>query len=85
MEEVTILGYVLLALITIIGFIVAITKMTKPINDLLIVVQELKDCIKSLREANTTQNEKLERHRKEIDDLKVKVGKIETKVNMYHQ
>lgn len=85
MEEVTILGYVLLALITIIGFIVAITKMTKPINDLLIVVQELKDCIKSLRETNTTQNEKLERHRKEIDDLKVKVGKIETKVNMYHQ
>jgi hypothetical protein len=36
--EVEILGYTLLALVTIIGFAVAISKMTKPINDLLVVV-----------------------------------------------
>ena len=82
--ETQILGYVLLAFITICGFIVAINKMTKPINDLRLVVQELKDCIKSLRETNTTQNEKLERHRKDIEGLKIKVGELETKVNMYH-
>lgn len=84
MEEVTILGYVLLAFITIVGFIVSIIKLTKPINDLRIAVQELRDCIESLRETETTQNTRLEKHGKEIDDLKLKVGQIETKVNMYH-
>jgi phage shock protein A len=58
--------------------------MSKPINDLLVVVQELKDCIKQLKETNLTQNEKLERHRKDIDGLKIKVKELETKINMYH-
>jgi uncharacterized coiled-coil DUF342 family protein len=82
--EVEILGYTLLALVTIIGFAVAISKMSKPINDLLVVVQELKDCIKQLKETNLTHNEKLERHRKEIDGLKIKVKELETKIDMYH-
>ena len=85
MEEVTILGYVLLALITIIGFIVSIIKMTKPINDLRIAVQELKGCIESLKETETTQNARLDSHGQDIDELKIKLGKLETKVNMYHQ
>lgn len=85
MDEVTILGYVLLALVTIIGFVVAIIKMTKPINNLCIAVQELRDSIKSLRELSTTQNSRLDAHGQEIDDLKLKLGKLETKVNMYHK
>lgn len=85
MEEITILGYVLIALITIVGFIVSIIKLTKPINDLRITVQELKGLIESLRETETTQNTRLDTHGQEIDDLKIKVGKLETKVNMYHE
>lgn len=85
MEEITILGYVLIALITIVGFIVSIIKLTKPINDLRITVQELKGLIESLRETETTQNTRLDTHGQEIDDLKLKVGKLETKVNMYHE
>jgi hypothetical protein len=85
MEEVTILGYVLIALITIVGFIISILKLTKPINDLRLTVQELKGLIESLRETETTQNTRLDSHGQEIDDLKIKVGKLETKVNMYHK
>ena len=83
--ETEILGYVLLALITISGFIVAINKMTKPINDLRIVVQELKDCIKALKETNTTQNARLEEHGKQIDKLKIDLKELKTKVDMYHK
>jgi hypothetical protein len=85
MEEITILGYVLIALITIVGFIISIIKLTKPINDLRITVQELKGLIESLRETETTQNARLEAHGNEIDELKVKVGQLETRVKMYHQ
>lgn len=83
--EMEILGYVLVAIVTIIGFVSAIHKMSKPINDLLVVVQELKDCIKSLKEMNTTQNARIDAHGREIDALKLKVEQLETKVNMYHK
>ena len=85
MEEATILGYVLIALITIIGFIISIIKLTKPINDLQLAVQELRGLIKSLGEAEATQNTRLDAHGQDIDELRLKVGKLETKVNMYHQ
>lgn len=85
MEEVTILGYVLIALITIIGFIISIIKLTKPINDLQLAVQELRGLIKSLGETEATQNTRLDAHGQDIDELRLKVGKLETKVNMYHQ
>jgi hypothetical protein len=84
MEEVTILGYVLIALITIVGFIISIIKLTKPINDLQLAVQELRGLIKSLGETETTQNSRLDAHGQDIDELRLKVGKLETKVNMYH-
>lgn len=85
MEEVTILGYVLIALITIIGFIISIIKLTKPINDLQLAVQELRGLIKSLGETEATQNTRIDAHGQDIDELRLKVGKLETKVNMYHQ
>lgn len=85
MEEITVLGYVLLAFITIIGFIVSIINLTRPINDLRIAVQELRGCIESLKESETTQNARIETHGNEIDELKIKVGKLETKINLYHE
>ena len=83
--EMEILGYVLVAIATVISFASSIHKMSKPINNLLIAVQELKDCIKSLKEMNTTQNERIAKHGQEIDSLKLKVETLETKMDMYHK
>ena len=78
MEEVTILGYVLLALITIIGFVVAIIKMTKPINNLCIAVQELRDSIKALRELSTQawRNSYVDRKMERVPLLKSELEEI---------
>lgn len=85
MDNVQFLGYLVSAIITLGGFVAVIQKLTQPINDLRVVVQELRDCINSLKSDNATQNRRLDEHGKEIDDLKLKFGNLETKVNMYHK
>lgn len=85
MDEVQFLGYLVMAIITLGGFVAVIMKITQPINDLRIVVQELRDCINTLKTDNATQNRRLDEHGKDIDDLKIKVGNLETKVEMYHR
>lgn len=84
-NEVQILGYVLLALVTIGGFITLIIKMTKPIDDLRVVIQELKDCLKALKDDSVTQNKRLDTHGREIDLLKLDVGTLKTRMDMYHR
>lgn len=84
MNEAEFLGYVVLAIITLSSFIAVANKFTQPINDLKVVVQELRDCISSLKETNNEQNRIINRHGEEIDDLKSRVKEIETKINMYH-
>lgn len=74
-----------MAIITLGGFVAVIMKITQPINDLRVVVQELRDCINTLKNDNTTQNRRLDEHGKDIDDIKLKLGNLETKVNMYHK
>lgn len=85
MEEAQFLGYLVMAIITLGGFVAVIMKITQPINDLRVVVQELRDCINTLKTDNATQNKRLDEHGKDIDDLKVKIGSLETRVNMYHK
>lgn len=85
MDEVQFLGYLVMAIITLGGFVAVIMKITQPINDLRVVVQELRDCITTLKNDNATQNKRLDEHGKDIDDLKVKFGNLETRVNMYHK
>ena len=84
MEEAQFLGYLVMAIITLGGFVAVIQKINQPINDLRLVVQELKDCIISLRNDNETQNKRLDMHGKEIDELKVNMERLSTKVSMYH-
>lgn len=83
-DEAQFLGYLVLAIITLGGFIGVITKITEPVNELKIVIQELKGCIEVLKNDNATQNRKLEEHGKLIDELRLKVEGLETKVHMYH-
>lgn len=85
MEETQFLGYLITAVITLGAFVAVIQKLTQPINDLKVVIQELRDCISSLKTDNASQNRRLEEHGKEIDDLKDRMTKAETKINMYHK
>lgn len=84
MEETQFLGYLVTAIITLGAFIAVIQKLTQPINDLKVVIQELRDCISSLKTDNATQNRRIDEHGKEIDELKGRMTKAETKINMYH-
>lgn len=84
MEETQFLGYLVTAIITLGAFIAVIQKLTQPINDLKVVIQELRDCISSLKTDNASQNRRLDEHDKEIDHLKERIGKAETKIEMYH-
>lgn len=84
MNEAEFLGYVVLAIITLSSFIAVANKFTQPINDLKVVVQELRDCISSLKETNNEQNRRINRHGEEIDNLKSRVKAIETKIELYH-
>lgn len=85
MEETQFLGYLVTAVITLGAFIAVIQKLTQPINDLKVVIQELRDCISSLKNDNATQNRRLDDHGREIEDLKDRMGRAETKIEMYHE
>ena len=85
MNEAQIIGWVVMAIVTLGGFVAVILKMTQPINDLRIVIQELRDCITSLKTDNLTQNKRLDKHGEEIDKLNNRVEKIETQINIYHK
>lgn len=84
MDQTQFLGYLVTAIITLGSFVAVIQKLTQPINDLKVVIQELRDCISSLKSDNATQNRRLDEHGKDIDDLKDRMTKAETKINMYH-
>ena len=84
MDEMQFLGYLVMAIITLGGFVAVIMKITQPINDLRVVVQELRDCINTLKNDNVTQNRRLDEHGHDIDGLKLDVEALKTKMNMYH-
>lgn len=83
MEE--FLGYLVLGLATLIGLFTAAQKFLEPIDALNLAVQELRDYIGSLKEDDERQNQDIKEHSKEIDKLKDRVGKVETKIDMYHK
>lgn len=85
MDEVQFLGSLIPALSVLGGFIAVIVKINQPINDLRVIVQELRDCIASLKCDNTTQNRRLDAHGKEIDQLKLDVQDIKTKIEIYRR
>lgn len=85
MPQEQLLGNIVMVVITLGSFIAVIQKFTQPIQELKIVIQELRDCISTLRNDNEVQNKRIEKHGLEIDDLKTRVGNVETKMKMYHK
>lgn len=84
-NEIFTLGAVMIALITIISFVTAISKLTEPVNKLNLAIQELRDLVKAINEQNETQNRRLDEHGKAIDQLNIKFEGLKTQVNIYHK
>ena len=85
MDEVQFLGYLVLAIITLGGFIAIIMKFVQPINDLRVVIQKLNDSIDAITKNNERQTKRIDKHDEQIDKLDHRVGTIETKMDMYHK
>jgi prefoldin subunit 5 len=85
MDEALIIGYAVLALITLGSFITLVLKFTQPINELRVVIQKLNDNIDTLKNDNANHDKRIEKHGQEIDKLDHRVGKLETKMDMYHK
>lgn len=85
MGEAEFIGYAVTAIITLGGFITLVQKFTQPINELRIVMQKLNDNIDALKSDNSEHDKRLDKHEGQINELGNKVGKLETKVNMYHK
>lgn len=85
MDEMQVLGYAVTAIITLGAFIAVIQKFTTPINELRVVMQKLNDNIDMLKNDNAAHDKMLDKHGEQIDKLDNRVGKLETKVDMYHK
>ena len=85
MEQSQIIGYVVLAAITLGSFVTMINRITQPINELRIVIQELKDCIKDITKENAFHAQRLDRHRTQIETLEKDVAEIKFKMDMYQK
>lgn len=85
MDDMQFLGYLISALITLGGFVAVIMKFVQPINDLRIVIHRLNVIIDSLKETNIIQDNRINKHGEQIDDLTHRVGKIETKIESQHE
>ena len=84
-NELQFLGDLISAIITLGGFIAVIMKFILPINDLRVVIQKLNDNIDALKNDNTQQNKRIDKHGERIDGLEHRVDKMETKIEMYHK
>ena len=84
MNELQMVGLLVAAVVTLGGFIAVIVKFTQPINDLRVVIQKLNDNIGTLRNDNTQQTKRIDKHGEQIDKLDHRVGTLETKMDFYH-
>lgn len=85
MDAVQFLGEAIGAVITLGGFIAVIMKFVQPINDLRVVIQKLNDQLDAQRKEDERRDKEIEAHGKKISDLDNRVGKIETKMDLYHK
>ena len=84
MDNAESIGLVVSAIISLGGFTAIIMKFIQPINDLKVVIQRLNDNIEALQKNYDRQNDRLDKHEGQINDLDNRVGKIETKIELHH-
>ncbi len=85
MGELEFIGYAVTCIITLGAFITVVQKFTTPINELKLVIQKLNDNIDAIKCENATHDKRLEKHSDQIDKLDNRVGRLETKVDLYHK
>lgn len=85
MDEMQYLGIVITALITLGSFIALIMKFVQPINELRVVIQKLNDRLDAKNEQDETRDKRLDSHGEHLDKLDNRVGKLETKMSIYHK
>lgn len=85
MNELQIVGLLVVGVVTLAGFVAIIVKFTQPINELRVVIQKLLDKIDTLTIDNTKQGERIEEHENHLNKLDGRVDKLETKMDMYHR
>lgn len=85
MSETQFLGYFVVAVVTLGGFIGVISKFTQPINELRLVVQKLNDKLDTLSDNHKKIQEIVDDYETRLNNLDGRVGKIETKIDMYHK
>ena len=85
MNEAEKIGDIVQTVITFGSFLAVVFKFTQPINELRLVIQELKDYMREIAKDNDIQNKRLDDHGKEIDNLKLKVNNLHTRMDMYHK
>ncbi|MFR7589854.1 MAG: hypothetical protein ACLUVC_00275 [Longibaculum sp.] len=76
------IGNTVLIIITLGSFITVIQKFTQPIQELKIVIQELKDCIVVLRNDNEIQNQRIQKHDQQIDEIKIKMNCLDKDIHL---
>ena len=85
MDEMQIIGYGVTIIITLGSFIAVIMKFTQPINDLRVVIQKLNDNIDAMKRDDELRDERITKHGEQIDELGRRVGKMETRMDIYHK
>lgn len=85
MDEMQYLGIIITALITLGSFIALIMKFVQPINELRVVIQKLNDRLDAKNEQDENRDKRIDAHGQHLDNLDGRVGKLETKMNIYHK
>ena len=85
MNEMQILGYVITALITLGSFIAIIMKFIQPVNELRVMIQKLNDAIDNFVKEGIRRDGRLDKHGKDIDELKGDVKTLQTRMDLYHK
>lgn len=85
MDELRFIGYAVSAVITLGAFIAVISKFSQPINELRVVIQRLIDSIDNMKKSNEALEKRVGDHDDKIEKLDNRVGKLETRVDLYHK
>ena len=96
MDQTTMIGSVVLTIITLGSFIAVIQKFTKPIkdieikivkslNDFTLAIQKLNFCVEGLEKNLLQVIDRLNRHSSRIEEVERKLSNMETKMNLYHK
>ena len=81
MDSIQFIGYLISSRVTLGAFMGVVMKFVQPINDLRVVIQKLNDAIDTLTRDNQEQNNRINKHGEQIEDLNTRVTSIESNMN----